>query len=83
MSATTATSALVDLELYDSKGKKIRQTWWDAQTFAAGTTRTFSVSWTAPTATGTYRVKVGTFSVGWGTMYAWNDAAASLSVAKR
>ena len=25
-----------------------------AQTFAAGTTRTFSVSWTAPTATGTY-----------------------------
>lgn len=82
--ASAATSALVDVELYDPKGRKVRQAWWDAQAFAAGATRTFSVSWSAPaTPTGTYRVKVGAFVPAWGPMLAWNDAAASLSVTRR
>ena len=78
-----AATALVDVELYDPKGNKVGQTSWDAQSFSGGATRTFSVRWTAPTAPlGTWRIKVGVFSPGWGTSYAWNGAAASLLVTR-
>jgi len=82
--ASAATSALVDIELYDPKGVRVRQASWDSQAFAGGVTRTFSVAWTAPTSlTGQYTVKVGVFAPGWGPMLAWNNSAARLSVTKR
>lgn len=41
-----------------------------------------SASWKVPSnaAKGTYVVKVGVFSPGWGTMYAWNDRAVTFTV---
>src|SRR5262245_6964356 len=65
-----ARSALVDIEIYDSTGRKAYQRYWDSQSFTAGVTRSFTTSWTpaAGTRTGAYVVKVGIFSVGWGTL---------------
>lgn len=79
----TATSMLVDLEVYSPSGQKVYQKYWDKQSFTAGQTRSFSVAWTAPagTAAGTYTLKVGLFSSGWGSMYHWNGAAGKLTVA--
>ena len=81
--ASTAPKALVDIEVYDPTGKKAYQTWFDAQSFSANVNRTFSVTWTAPSGPiGTWTVKVGVFTVGWGTQLAWNNGAASLLVTR-
>lgn len=79
----TATTMLVDLELYGPSGQRVFQQAWDNQAFAAGQQRTFQASWPAPSsgAAGTYTIKIGLFSPGWGTLYSWNDAAGQLSVA--
>jgi hypothetical protein len=82
--ASAGSTALVDVELYDPKGARVNQVFWDSQTFTAGVTRTFSVTWTAPTSpTGQWTIKVGVFAPGWGPMLAWNNSAARLSVTKR
>ena len=82
VSTPTARSALVDVEVYDSAGRKVQQQVWDSQRFAAGVTRSFQLTWTVPTtqATGTYRVDAGVFSVGWGGLHHWNTGATSVTV---
>jgi hypothetical protein len=80
--SATASSVLVDVEVYDSAGQKVFQQAWDNQSFTAGQTRTFTTSYTpsASAATGTYTVMIGVFSPGWGTLYSWNNSAAALAV---
>jgi uncharacterized protein YfaS (alpha-2-macroglobulin family) len=75
-------SGLIDIEIYDPNGQKVAQKSFDNENFAANTTRKFSMSWTAPSnaATGTYTVRIGVFSPGWGTLYSWNSSAATFRV---
>src|SRR5581483_6330274 len=42
----------------------------------------FTATWTAPRAdtVGTHVVKIGIFSVGWGTLFHWNNSAATFNV---
>jgi hypothetical protein len=82
VTSATATSALVDVEIYSSSGVKVFQQWWDNQALGAGQARTFPTSWTVPTtlAPGNYIVVVGIFSTGWGTLYNWNGNAAILTI---
>lgn len=82
--ASTAKTALVDLEVYNSSGQKVFQQYWDNQTFSANVSRTFSSSWTIPSnlPTGTYTVKVGVFAPGWAGMFAWNNSAATFTVTR-
>ena len=72
--SATAMSALVDVEVYDAGGTKVHQQFLDNQAFTAGQTRAFPIAWAIPAnaATGSYRVAIGVFSTGWGTVYAWN-----------
>jgi autotransporter family porin len=79
----TAQSLLVDLEVYRPDGQKVLQPSWDNQSFSAGQQRTFRATWAVPAdaALGTYSIKIGLFSPGWGTLYHWNDAAGQFSVA--
>jgi hypothetical protein len=72
----------VDIEVYDPSGAKVFQQAYDNQSFAAGQTRSYSTSWGVPTtaAAGSYSVKIGIFSTGWGTLYSWNNGAAVFSV---
>jgi hypothetical protein len=73
--------ALVDVEVFGPNGRVHFQT-WDKQNFTAGTARSFVIWWMVPAnaARGTYTVKVGTFSNGWGTLYNWNDKARTFVV---
>lgn len=80
-SATTAT-VVIDIEVYGPSGARVYQQAYDNQAFAAGQTRTYQPVWTVPTAAaaGTYTVKIGVFSAGWGAMYTWNNGAATFAV---
>jgi hypothetical protein len=80
--SATATSVLIDVEVYNAAGSRVFQQFWDNQAFTAGQTRTFSATYAVPSsaATGTYTVMIGVFSPGWGTVYQWNGQAGSFSV---
>lgn len=84
VTSATATKALVDIEVYDSSGTKVYQTWWDNRSFSPDQVRNFAKSWRTPRtlAPGTYTVKVGVFAPAWGALYAWNDNAATFTVYK-
>jgi hypothetical protein len=75
-------SALVDIEIYDPNGLRVHQAFFDDQPFTAGSARSFNTSWTVPSgaARGTYTIKIGVFSPGWGALYQWNNAAATFRV---
>ncbi len=77
-----AISALVDLEVYDASGTKVFQQAWDKQSLGAGKTITLPATWSVPlgASKGTYTVRIGVFSPGWGTLYCWNGNAATLTV---
>jgi hypothetical protein len=53
---------------------------YDKRSFRSGETKTFSFTWTvaAGAPTGTYRIKVGIFESGWGSLLSWNDNAGSI-----
>jgi hypothetical protein len=80
----TSGSWLVDVEVYDPSGRRVHQKWFDDQSFRAGQTRRFRLAWDVPSgaAAGTYTVRVGVFSVGWGTLHAWNASAGRFTVAR-
>ena len=81
VTASQATAALVDVEVYDASGAKVHQRSFDHQSFGTGVKRDFTVAWT-PMKAGTYKVKIGVFKPGWGVTYAWNDGAATITVAR-
>src|SRR5207244_4434678 len=80
--SATASSALIDVEVYDAAGTKVFQQAWDNQAFGADQTRTYRSNWSvASTATsGSYTVKIGIFGTGWFAFYAWNDRATAFTV---
>jgi len=82
VTSTTASSALVDVEVYDPSGAKVFQKVWDGQSFTAGQTLIFTTRWSVPpmSLAGSYTVKIGVFSTGWGVLYDWNDHAATFTV---
>jgi hypothetical protein len=82
VTSTTAITTLVDLEVFGPSGQQVTQQWWDRQAFRAGQTRRYTLSWPVPpnAPAGTYTLKIGTFAVGWGTTYSWNNAAAQFTV---
>jgi hypothetical protein len=75
--------AVVDVEVHDAADTKIFQQYFENETFAAGQTRTYQVAWPVPASAhpGTYRVQVGVFSPGWGTVHVYNSNAAQVVVA--
>jgi hypothetical protein len=82
VTASTARAALVDVEVYDGAGRQVAQRFWDSQQFSAGTARSFALTWAVPAnqATGSYRVDVGVFKVGWSQLYHWNSGATAVQV---
>lgn len=79
-------NAIVDVEIWDAAGGKIKQFPHENVSFAFGASKSFTDTWTMPTA-GTYIVKVGVFGPPsptgvWGKLYNdWNDRAATFTVA--
>lgn len=77
------TMVLIDFEVFDSKGQRVSQTALDGQPLLAGALASISTTYTLPASLppGEYVLKVGAFSPGWGTMYAWSDTAGVFVVA--
>jgi len=77
----TASTALIDVEVYDPTGARVFQQVWDNQPLKAGQTR-FKTTWSVPSTAvaGTYTVKIGVFSPGWGPLQNWNNQAAVFTV---
>jgi hypothetical protein len=75
-------TALVDVEIFTTGGQKLLQKWYDGESFSAGQTKQFPVSWQVPAnaPTGQHVVKIGVFTPGWGTLHSWNNAAAQVVV---
>ena len=84
MRSHAAATLLVDVEVYGPTGTKVCQRYFDNQAFTAGQTRTYTVSCQVPSGspTGTYTVKLGLFSPGWGTLHHWNNSAVSFTVTR-
>jgi hypothetical protein len=82
VTSATAGTALIDLEVYGPNGQRVFQAYHDGQSFAAGQRREFGDAWTVPgnAPGGTYTLKVGVFSSGWGQLYSWNNQAAQFQV---
>src|SRR5437773_11630 len=55
------TNGVVDFELHDAAGNKVLQTYYASQNESAGQSRSYSFTWKAPSAKGTYSVQIGTF----------------------
>ena len=66
----------IDVEIYNSSGKQIKQQIFSNQTFSLGQTQNYNVSFT-PAANDTFKVKVGVFNHNWSRLFVWNDAAAT------
>ena len=82
VTASRNANALVDIEIYGPTGTKVWQAYYDNQAFVGGTRRSFQRNWSVPSnaSVGTYTIKVGVFSHGWGSVYSWNNNAATFTV---
>jgi hypothetical protein len=82
ISVSAEASVLVDFELYDGQGQKVWQTWHDNQPIHPGALFTDAAVMTVPDTLppGQYTFAAGVFSTGWGSVYAWNDHAGTLTV---
>lgn len=74
------TNGIVDVEVYNEGGVKVGQQIWNAQTLSTNQEGVYPYVWTAPTAGGTYTVKIGVFAEGWARQLVWNNNAATLQV---
>jgi endoglucanase len=83
VTSQTATTALIDVEVYGPGGSRVYQQVYDNQSFASGQQRAYAVNWQAQLTAGPgqYLVKIGIFSPGWTSLYDWNDGATSISLA--
>jgi len=80
-SSAAASNMLVDLEIYNSAGVKLGQTYYTGQSFSASQTRAYSWSFKVPsgTAAGKYTLMVGVFTANWASDVYWNSAATSFT----
>jgi hypothetical protein len=79
INASASATILADLEIYGPSGQRVAQQFWDNQALTAGFSRSFTLNWTPPggSARGTYTVKIGVFQPAWGSLFTWNDRAAT------
>ena len=81
VTSSSRRSALIDVEVNDGLAN-VGQTAWDRQSFKAGQTRTYTMTFTPSAAArlGSYTVRVGVFGTGWSSLLHWNGNAATLAV---
>ena len=82
VTANKAVNALVDIEIYGPTGTKVWQSYRENIAFKAGVSQTIQETWSVPATSqvGTYTVKIGVFTPGWGQVLSWNNSAASFTV---
>jgi len=73
---------LVDLELYDSQGRRVMQKFFDRETIRQGETKTYHLgpAFLSP-GNDPYVFKVGMFQPGWNGLISWHDRVEEFSIA--
>ena len=73
--SSVSRTALINIDVYAANGTKVYQTFYDNIAFTANVSRQFQAKWAVPSslAAGTYTVRIGVFSSGWGSMLHWNN----------
>lgn len=69
----------VDVEIYNSGGGQVLQKVFSGQNFAANSSQSYTVPWTAGSA-GSYTLKVGIFNGSWSENYYWGNQVLAFSV---
>src|SRR5437879_4655702 len=78
VTSASATTILVDVEVYDATGARVGQQFWDNQSFTAGQMRTYPMSRSVPAAAdGVYTAKLALFNPGWAQFLQGNMSAAT------
>jgi hypothetical protein len=82
VTASSKSTALIDIEIYGPNGDKVFQKFYDNINFATGTPKTIKASWDTPSnvPTGTYSVRIGIFKPGWGQLYHWNNYGGTFTI---
>ena len=82
VSATRGTRAMVDIRVYDPKGKRVFRRYYDARSFTAGVRRTFKPTFYVSSARriGTYHVTIRIYTVGGKKLLAKKPDAATFRV---
>jgi hypothetical protein len=80
--ATAQSDMLVDLEVHDSSGTKIAQSYVQSQNFAAQETIPYTWTFTPASnvAAGNYVLEVGVFTAGWASQSFFNSSAATFTL---
>jgi hypothetical protein len=76
--SASISNMIVDVEVYNSAGNQVSQTYYTNQTLGTNPS-TYSSSFT-PTANGNYSVQIGVFTANWASNAYWNATAGSLTV---
>lgn len=76
---TSSNPMLVDLELFNSSGTRVAQTFYDNQFISSTTVESFILNWT-PTSVGDYRLAVGLIHANWQGLYEWIPNAITFTV---
>ena len=82
VTSATASNVVIDVEVHDPADNKVFQRYYETESFAAGQTKSYPVSWPvlATDEPGAYRVQVGVFSPGWASELEYNSNAAQVAV---
>ena len=75
----SAPDSLVEMEIWDAKGKTVYKQHQANMDFKPGESHTYSFSW-EPSESGTYTVNVGAYAAKWVFSYGWKQKAATLEV---
>ena len=80
--ASRATTAKVDVRVYDPLGRQVLHRTWDRMAFAAGVTRTFKLTYYISTSRrlGTYSVRIRIWAAGTSTLLSDRARAATFRV---
>lgn len=75
----SAPGSILEMEIWDEKGKSVYKQQFYNQDFASGETKSLNFSWT-PEKSGTYTVNIGVYGPNWTPSYSWKVNLASLIV---
>ena len=76
--ATPVNGAIVDLEVYDARGNRVAQKFYENQNLST-VPASYSVSFT-PANSGTYTLRGGIFTRDWSNNIAWNNSVSIINV---
>jgi hypothetical protein len=80
--ATAQSNMIVNLEIHNSSGTKVAQSYMSSQNFAAHQTIPYTWAYTVPanTAAGSYVLEVGVFTANWAALSFFSASASSFTV---